>query len=77
MKSKSLLKTGLFSLIAVGSFSSFLYLNTVAKGDSSSQTLKYCEDQIMEKLDNLENKKSLPEAFILKKLVEMGKNLIP
>jgi hypothetical protein len=54
-----------------------LYLNTVAKGDSSSQTLKYCEDQIMEKLDNLENKKSLPEAFILKKLVEMGKNLIP
>jgi hypothetical protein len=77
MKSKSLLKTGLFSLIAVGSFSSFLYLNTVAKGDSSSQTLEYCEDQIMEKLDNLENKKSLPEAFILKKLVEMGKNLIP
>jgi hypothetical protein len=77
MKSKSLLKTGLFSLIAVGSFSSFLYLNTVAKGDSSSQTLEYCEDQIMEKLDNLENKKSLPEAFILKKVVEMGKNLIP
>lgn len=77
MKSKSLLKTGLFSLIAVGSFSSFLYLNTVAKGDSTSQTLEYCEDQIMEKLDNLENKKSLPEAFILKKLVEMGKNLIP
>jgi hypothetical protein len=77
MKSKSLLKTGLFSLIAVGSFSSFLYLNTVAKGDSTNQTLEYCEDQIMEKLDNLENKKSLPEAFILKKLVEMGKNLIP
>lgn len=77
MKSKSLLKTGLFSLIAVGSLSSFLYLNTVAKGDSTSQTLEYCEDQIMEKLDNLENKKSLPEAFILKKLVEMGKNLIP
>jgi len=77
MKSKSLLKTGLFSLIAVGSFSSFLYLNTIAKGDSSSQTLEYCEDQIMEKLDNLENKKSLPEAFILKKVVEMGKNLIP
>jgi hypothetical protein len=77
MKSKSLLKTGLFSLIAVGSFSSFLYLNTVAKGDSTSQTLEYCEDQILEKLDNLENKKSLPEAFILKKLVEMGKNLIP
>jgi hypothetical protein len=77
MKTKSLLKTGLFSLIAVGSFSSFLYLNTVAKGDSSSQTLEYCEDQIMEKLDNLENKKSLPEAFILKKVVEMGKNLIP
>jgi hypothetical protein len=77
MKSKSLLKTGLFSLIAVGSFSSFLYLNTVAKGDSTNQTLEYCEDQIMEKLDNLENKKSLPEAFILKKVVEMGKNLIP
>jgi hypothetical protein len=77
MKSKSLLKTGLFSLIAVGSLSSFLYLNTVAKGDSTSQTLEYCEDQILEKLDNLENKKSLPEAFILKKLVEMGKNLIP
>ena len=77
MKTKSLLKTGLFSLIAVGSFSSFLYLNCVAKGDSSSQTLEYCEDQIMEKLDNLENKKSLPEAFILKKVVEMGKNLIP
>jgi hypothetical protein len=77
MKSKSLLKTGLFSLIAVGSLSSFLYLNTVAKGDSTNQTLEYCEDQIMEKLDNLENKKSLPEAFILKKLVEMGKNLIP
>lgn len=77
MKSKSLLKNGLFSLIAVGSLSSFLYLNTVAKGEPASQTLEFCEDQIMEKLDNLENKKSLPEAFILKKLVEMGKNLIP
>ena len=77
MKRKYLLKTGLFSLIAIGSLSSFLYLNTVASGETSIQSLEFCEDQILEKIEDLDHKKSLPEAFFIKKLIEVGKNLIP
>ena len=77
MKRKYLLKTGLISLVAIGSLSSFLYLNTVASGGTSIQSLEFCEDQILEQIEDLDNKKSLPEAFFIKKLIEVGKNLIP
>ena len=77
MKSKLLLKTALFSFVAFGSLYSFLYLNTIAKSSEDSQVLQFGEKQIMEQIDELEDKKILPEVFLLEKLIEMGKNLIP
>lgn len=77
MKRKLLLKTALFSFIAFGGLYSFLYLNTVAGSVEDSQALQFGEKQIMEQIDELEEKKILPEVFLLEKLVEMGKNLIP
>ena len=56
---------------------SFLYLNTVARSSEDSQVLQFGEKQIMEQIDELEEKKILPEVFLLEKLIEMGKNLIP
>ncbi|WP_421799189.1 hypothetical protein [Haliscomenobacter sp.] len=77
MKRKLILKTALFSFVAFGGLYSFLYLNTVAKSSEDGQVLQFGEKQIMEQIDELEEKKILPEVFLLEKLVEMGKNLIP
>ena len=77
MKRKFLLKTAFFSFIAFGGVYSFLYLNTVARSIENSQALQFGEKQIMEQIDELEGKKILPEVFLLEKIVEMGKNLIP
>lgn len=76
MKRKLLLRTAFFSMIAFGGLYSFLYLNTIAKGDDAD-VLQLGENQIMEQIDELEDKKILPEVFLLEKLIEMGKNLIP
>lgn len=76
MKRKHLLKTALFSLIAFGGLYSFLYLNTTARVQESD-VLHFGENQIMEQIDELEEKKILPEALLLEKLIEIGKNLIP
>ncbi|WP_373553972.1 hypothetical protein [Haliscomenobacter sp.] len=77
MKRKLLLRTALFSFIAFGGLYSFLYLNTVAGSTEDSDALQFGENQIMEQIDELEENKILPEVFLLEKLVEMGKNLIP
>lgn len=77
MKRKFILKTALFSFIAFGGLYSFLYLNTVAGSIEDNQALQFGEKQIMEQIDELEENKILPEVFLLEKLVEMGKNLIP
>lgn len=77
MKRKLILKTALFSFVAFVGLYSFLYLNTVARSSEDSQVLQFGEKQIMEQIDELEEKKILPEVFLLEKLVEMGKNLIP
>ena len=77
MKRKLILKTALFSFVAFGGLYSFLYLNTVARSSEDGQVLQFGEKQIMEQIDELEEKKILPEVFLLEKLVEMGKNLIP
>lgn len=39
--------------------------------------LQFGEKQIMEQIDDLEEKKILPEVFLLEKLIEVGKSLIP
>jgi hypothetical protein len=77
MKRKLILKTALFSFVAFGGLYSFLYLNTVARSSEDNQMLQLGENQIMEQIDELEEKKILPEVFLLEKLIEMGKNLIP
>lgn len=77
MKRKLILKTALFSFVAFVGLYSFLYLNTVARSSEDSQVLQFGEKQIMEQIDELEEKKILPEVFLLEKLIEMGKNLIP
>ena len=77
MKRKLILKAAFFSFIAFGGLYSFLYLNTVAGSIEDSQALQFGEKQIMEQIDELEENKILPEVFLLEKLVEMGKNLIP
>jgi hypothetical protein len=77
MKRKLILKTALFSFVAFGGLYSFLYLNTVARSSEDSQVLQFGEKQIIEQIDELEEKKILPEVFLLEKLVEMGKKLIP
>ncbi len=77
MKRKLILKTAFFSFIAFGGLYSFLYLNTVAKSSGDSQMLQFGEKQIMEQIDDLEEKKILPEVFLLEKLIEVGKSLIP
>ncbi len=77
MKRKFLLKTALFSFIAFGGLYSFLYLNTVSGSNEDNQALQFGEKQIMEQIDELEEKKILPEVFLLEKMVEIGKNLIP
>lgn len=77
MKRKLIFKTALFSFVAFSGLYSFLYLNTVAKSSEDGQVLQFGEKQIMEQIDELEEKKILPEVFLLEKLVEMGKKLIP
>lgn len=76
MKRKFILKTAFFSAIAFGGLYSFLYLNTIANPENAT-VLQLGEQQIIEKIDDMESKKGLPEAFLLEKLIEMGKNLIP
>lgn len=77
MKRKLILKTTLFSFVAFIGLYSFLYLNTVAGSTEDNQMLQFGEKQIIEQIDELEEKKILPEVFLLEKLIEMGKNLIP
>lgn len=63
-------------MIAFGGLYSFFYLNTIARVQESD-VLHFGETQIMEKIDELEEKKILPEALLLEKLIEVGKNLVP
>lgn len=76
MKRKFLLRTALFSAIAFGGLYSFLYINTIAKAEDTD-VLHFGENQLMEQIDEMEDKKILPEVFLLEKLIEVGKNLIP
>jgi hypothetical protein len=77
MKRKFLLRTGLFSLLVAGSMYSFLYLNVIAESPNNAQVLQLGEEKIIEKIENIETNKSLPEVFLLEQFIKVAKNLIP
>lgn len=80
MKRKYLLHSAFLACIAFSGLYSFLYLNTVATNDNVEQleAPQFGENKIIEEgLDKLEEKKTLAETFLLEKLIEAAKNIIP
>jgi len=65
-------------LLAAASIASYLYLNSLKYDNASTRTSEpTAEEEMMESELNVPGKALLPDVYLLKKAVEVGKRLMP